>query len=75
MPQPLSFLPHLVSPGIGGPENYQRLGDGHGGGLLFPSFSPIARASFLLRVFPSPALPSPPALSYSVLLSRGSARN
>lgn len=40
MPQPLTFLPYLVSPAIGGPENYQRLGDGHGGGYFFPPLVP-----------------------------------
>lgn len=75
MPQPLTFLLYLVSPAIGDLRITRDWEMDMVGAYFFPSFSPVARASFLLRVFPSPALPSPPALSYSVLLSRSSARN
>lgn len=40
MPQPFTFLPYLVFPAIGGPENYQRVGDGHGGAYFFPPSVP-----------------------------------
>lgn len=52
MPQPLTFLPYLAFPAIGGPRT-TREWEMDMVGPTFPSFSPVARASFLLRVFPA----------------------
>ncbi|EDL97705.1 PCTAIRE-motif protein kinase 1, isoform CRA_c [Rattus norvegicus] len=74
MPQPLTFLPYLAFPAIGGPRTTREWEMD----MVGPTFSLLqSRSQGLLpsQGLPSPALPSPPALSYSVLLSRGSARN